>query len=172
MAVVKDALGTELVNTPTAGVSFNYTGLTVVSNTNGAIVLTFAMDTNGNTNNSITSVTGYTQIAALTGTGGYRTEIWGKVGNSTGSQTIAITPSSTWNTGNQCATSAISVIGADQTGGTTTFNNSATNQGSAVNSTISITTTSSDLAVAVVAINNNASGMTKTAIYTFDTGTN
>lgn len=164
MAVAKDAIGTVLVSNENASTSFNYTGLTVVSNTNGAILLIIVCA--NKTSDTIGSVTGYTFInAANTSDGTWRVELWGKVGNSTGAQTIAITPSSGWTNGDAVIITALSVTGANQTGGSTTFANATTNTGTSANGTISITTTASDLAAAMIAINNEANGVTHTTLF-------
>ena len=172
MATLKDALGAEDNFVGVASTAHNYTGLTVVSNTNGAIVVTIVIDLNGNaTANFIATITGYTKINSAQSSGNeHRTELWAKVGNFTGLQTIVITPSSTWIATSACIASAISVTGADQAGGATTFNSAATYTGTGVNSTIDVTTTANDLALAVTAINGNETAMTHTAIYPFDTG--
>src|SRR5882672_3941980 len=119
MAVARDATGTITNQTDnTAGahtLSPNYTGLTVVSNTNGAILF-FAhiCDTTASpaTGAALASVTGYTLIGAISSatasSSWVRTEIWGKVANSTGAQTIVVASNASWSVNTQIQTWAVS----------------------------------------------------------------
>jgi hypothetical protein len=174
VAVAKDAIGTDSSIPLTANASGNYTALNVVSNTNGAIlVLTTAADLTNANNNALSSVTGYTKIGTATSSDlTVRCELWGKVGNSTGAQTIVVTAASTWVGNTPVVVAAISVIGANQTGGVTTFANFAANTGTSnAPSTGAITTSTSDLVAAVMAVQDTINSGSATSIY-LDNATN
>jgi hypothetical protein len=130
MAVAIDATGTEGLTA--AGVTNltglaggNYKGLTVGAGlSNGAILVMLSFDANV----SALSVTWGAQTLTRIGTGttqanGFRAELFGGVAPTSGNQALA----ATWTTAAQCAVAAISVSGANQTGGTTTFAHVNTN---------------------------------------------
>ena len=168
MAVAKDALGTEQAQNPSTG-TLTYNGLTVVSNSNAAIVIGFVFDATASANGAqINIVTGYTKI--ITGaspTSGWRLEMWGKAGGiSIGLQTITF--NTNLSVAGNISIAAMSVTGANQTGGTTTFaNGTSRNSAGEVNASVIVPMNSgaNDLVVAFIAINNEATGTNQTNIY-------
>lgn len=142
-AVTRDATGTlfnQTDNTAGAHAIPSYVGLTVVSNTNGAI-LYFAhiADTTASpaTGAALATVTGYALIGAISSvtanSSWVRTEIWGKVGNSTGAQTIACNSNASWSVNTQIGGWAVSWVGVNQSGGASSFANVRTVQGNTSN---------------------------------------
>lgn len=145
MAVVVDAVGTETHTAP--GTSATYTGITVGSGANRALVvaIVWGTGTGDPTGRSVTWDSGGTNQAmteiVFRGTGGNTSVgIYGLVAPTSGNKTLAVS----WTVSNESFIGAISFTGVDQTGGATSFPNSAT---SGTVATLTITSSANDYVV-------------------------
>ena len=145
-----DALGSSVT-------TVDFTGLTVGTGSNRALVA-LAANTGGLSNISITwdpvgANQALTRIQTVT-SGGIVTEVWGLVNPVSGNKILR----ASWTTTGSFYLSAVSFTGVDQTGGTTTFNNSTTNSGFvgglSGTSSATVTTATSDAVVVCHGIDN------------------
>lgn len=178
MAVAIDATGTEGLTgtgvTNLTGLSGgNYKGLTVgASLSNGAILVLLQFDANVSAITCTWGAQTLTRIGTgITQANGFRAELFGGVAPTSGNQALA----ASWTTAAQCAVAAISVSGANQTGGTTTFAHSNTATSTSVVSISVVVTSAVGNMVGACAVN-NASMTTwqspATSIYIDTTPTN
>jgi hypothetical protein len=137
VAVTVDAVGTEKFTA--SGTSASYTGITVGSGSNRALIalINFGHTSGPNDPSSITATwdsggtnQAMTQLALFTPGSSGASGIWGLVAPTSGNKTLAVS----WTTANESYIAGISFTGVDQTGGTTSFPNAAT--GSATSLTI------------------------------------
>lgn len=147
MAVAIDATGTE-AKSGTAVTSFNFTGLTVGAGlSNSAILVMLSFDANVSALSATWGAQTLTRIGTGVLNGTLRSEMFGGVAPTSGNQTLALA----WTTASQVAAQAISVTGANQTGGTTTFAHSNTATSSASNVvSVAITSATGDMVAAAV----------------------
>lgn len=135
--VVLDAAGTQQVNDG-GGVDTTYTGLTVGAGANRALVLVVACASDpgaitvnrwddGASNQNLTSV-----VAPVAGVNGQRVAIYGLVAPTSGAKTLQYT----WTNVTECVINAAAWTGVDQTGGATSFPNSASAGGNTTTPTI------------------------------------
>lgn len=157
MAVALDVAGTEL-STTTGGTSVSYTGITVGSGSNRGLVCVCQWDTrtvssptatwdNGGTNQSMTLLVG---PIAITGNGALA--VFGLANPISGNKTLRVA----WTTTSQSAVCAVAFTGVDQTGGATSFPHATSATGSGTTSSVTITSATGNMVVAVHS--NNASG--------------
>lgn len=168
MAVAFDAVPTADGHSTNASVT-NNANLTVGSGSNRALIA-FISSHNFPSATSITSVqwdaTGTPQAMTLIGsvvTGPEDfTYIYGLVAPTSGNKTLRVN----WGAATEeVFLSALSVTGADQTGGTTTFAHVATSSGTSTTASVSITSAAGNLTAAAVTAPQVLSAPTQTQIY-------
>lgn len=151
MAVAFDAKSTAATATSAAASPLTHSNMTVGSGSNRVLLATFYFSNKTRTISSVVwDAAGANQAMTLiqsqatTGTNGI-SYLYGLVNPVSGNKTLTIT----WTGGtSDVAVACASYTGADQTGGTTTFNNSSTNTGTGTTATITITTSTTDAVVA------------------------
>lgn len=178
MAVAFDANSTAQSNV-TATTTITHNNLTVGSGSNRALVvflafggasaipasLTVTWDSGG-TNQACTAIAGTTNTTAGLSAG---TILYGLVAPTSGNKTLAVS----WSGAQEAHCAALSVTGADQTGGATTFPNGTTSGATATSSTITVTSASGNLPCALAIQNiGNWSTNNQTLILNDNTGPN
>lgn len=172
MAVAFDAVSSG--DTRVAGAtSLSHTNLTVGSGANRALVVLLVFSSLSVTAISCTWDSGGTNQAASSitsignGAGGLSV-LFGLVAPTSGNKTLAVS----WSGSSDCTCAAISFTNANQTGGTTTFANAATNTGSSTGSTVTVATNAASAVVASLATKTGISSLNHTTIYTDNSGAN
>lgn len=164
MALAVDATGTKLIGGSSV-TTINYTGITVGSGSQRALLVTLVLGAsattsawsatwdNGGTNQAMTVIK-----SLVTSTSGIATAvIFGLLNPTAGNKTLALS----W-TGSQFpVVCAQSYTGADQTSVTTTFKNA----NSSATSSLTITSATGDIAVAVIAAAGSLTSLNQTSIY-------
>jgi len=149
----------------------NLTTLTVGSGSNRALVALVHTDIVSSTSDTISSVqwdaTGTPQsltlITSITNGVNARIYLYGLVAPTSGAKTLRVTFSGTPPA--ECFLDGISVTGADQTGGTTTFAHAATGSGTGTSASVSVTSAAGNLTVAAVTGAEVLSSPTQTQIH-------
>lgn len=165
--VALDAVGTAANVTNT---TIDYTGITVGSGSNRALVLKLTWGGNPGAISSVTwdfggSAQAMTQIGTTQSDPTWTlrfTALFGLVGPTAGNNTLRIVQA------NSVATkhAAISFTGADQTGGTTTFKNFATSSGTGATQDLTITSDTNEyIVIAMVADSSTVSFNSGTQIF-------
>lgn len=156
MAVAVDAVGSEAYIA--SGV--NYTGITVGSGANRALVLTLNFDGVVPTGQTVTwNGTAMGLLIALNVSGNKESQIWGLTNPASGNNTLAIS----WTGGQKVFAAAISFTGVDgSSGNTSAFPHTASNLSV---STVSLTTAVGNMAVACEAAGGSQGTATGTLIY-------
>ena len=149
MAAAFNSAGT--VTRVVGATSINYTGITVGSGSNRALVLfmTFGANVSGDTFTATWDSGGTNQTMTLIGKGQENTwsrwsYAWGLIAPTSGNLTLAVS----WTTSSDARACAADVTEADQTGGVTTFRNFTTANGNTATPTVSITSASGNIPMA------------------------
>lgn len=150
------------------GSSVTYTGLTIgaaLSNSAAVFMVTVSAQSTISTMTwngvSCTKIIG----ANTSGAAG-RAELWGIVNPASGNQTLSITLSAS----DTVAIAGVSFSGVDQTGGVTTFPNSASLQTTGTNPSLSVTSATGNFTAGALTTNSaSISSTTQTQVYV-DTG--
>lgn len=168
MAVTLDSSGTQ-ASSGTAVTSVNYSGITVGSPANPALI--FLVSTSGGTSLTTSpSATwdsgGTNQAMTLLGSNTVTTHngsiyIFGLRNPTPGTKTLAVS----WTNSSQYAMCAISFGGVNQSSDAAAFPNAATNSGSSTQASQTVTSNTGDIALAIVQSNVTPSAPSNTQIY-------
>lgn len=172
MAVALDAAGTRGSNNGVT--SLAYTGITVGAGANRAMVVAACFQSDpgafsvarwddGASNQNLTL------IASGITANGQITKLWGLVAPISGNKTLQLT----WTNVTEIGMAAVSWTGVDQTGGTTSFPNSASATGNSTLASVTISLPANGAGVGVEASGTSAgvSGTSATNLFTFSGAT-
>lgn len=166
MAVAVDATGTEQHASSVA--LLDYTGITVGSGSNRALIVIFGIDAgtlatgvSATWDNTGTPQT-MTQIASITNAGSVTsTYVYGLRNPTAGNKTLRIA----WTNSNEISACAISFTGVDQTSDALAFPHSNTSTGSSATASLAITSATGNIPVTSVTTINVPSAPNQTQIY-------
>lgn len=166
MTVSVDATGTKSYFT--SSTSVNYTGLTVGSGSNRALVVSLEFDTNGTVSGiSATWDNGgtnqsMTQLAFIDNGGTRPSALFGLVNPTSGNKTLHVS----WTTATPVFVVGMSFAGVVQTSAATAFPHQATNTNVA---TVSVTSATGNMVMGSAATGGSLAGITGTTIYSDNT---
>jgi hypothetical protein len=164
MAVAVDATGTE--QNSASATSLAYTGITVGSGSNRALIVTFGISNgtaptgvtatwdNGGTNQAMTSISSVAN-------GGITTFVYGLRNPIAGNKTLQIA----WTNTNEISACAISFTGVDQVSDATAFPHNNSSTGSSTTASLTITSASGNIPVTSMATAQLPSAPNQTQIY-------
>jgi hypothetical protein len=172
MAVALDATGTVLTSGSGTGTSTNYTGITVGSGSNRALIVYVALTVGGSAPVLHWDSAGTNQLMTLLGTGvadgtSAHYYLFGLVAPTSGAKNLLVS----WTGTVQSLVDAVSFTGVNQTGGTTSFPHYNSATGTGTTATVVITSATGNFVVGIFGDNFDGVGTTgQTQLYSDNTG--